>query len=254
MLNNLLDYVSKIVAISTLLYLSFEDVKRREVSVQPFLIAITVCSLIAFIDSKPSEFKLMLSVVENVLVIIPLLILVLMKLKGLGDLLAFLVVMTSSPFLGDGFCVFTPSFTTLFYYVLLFLVAAIGNLLYVLVKYHNEVSMLHGYEKIIFPFIARPILVKDLIEGRKRWWFPIKICGKRSLFINVNVEHEDIIREVKSAIERGCIHLTSRVWAVYGFPAIPLITSAYIIALAIGDKLLVELASKLLGVTPLCIG
>jgi len=254
MLSNLLDCVSKIVAILTLLFLSFEDARSREVSVQPFLIAVVICGLIAFIGPKPSGFELMLSLIENALVIIPLLILVLAKLKGLGDLLAFIVVMASSPFLEDRFCVFTLSFTTLFYYVLLFSVIAVANLVYVLIKYFDEVKLLRGYEKIIFPFIARPIPVKELVEGRKKWWFPIKICGKRSLMINVNVEYEDIIREVKSAVDRGCTHLADRIWAVYGFPAIPLITTAYIIALVVGDKLLVEFISKLLGVAPLCIG
>jgi len=254
MLNDPLDYVSKIVAILTLLYLSFEDVRSREVPVQPFLVAIVICSLTAFIGPKPGGFKLMLSLIENALAITPLLILVLAKLKGLGDLLAFIVVMVSSPFLGDRFCVFTPSFTTLSYYVFLFSVIAVANLVYVLTRYFDEVNLLRGYEKIIFPFIARPIPVKELIEGRRKWWFPIKVCGKRSLMINVNVEYEDIIREVKSAVERGCISLADRVWAVYGFPAIPLITTAYIMALVVGDKLLVELTSKLLGVAPLCIG
>ena len=88
MLSNLLDCVSKIVAILTLLFLSFEDARSREVSVQPFLIAVVICGLIAFIGPKPSGFELMLSLIENALVIIPLLILVLAKLKGLGDLLA----------------------------------------------------------------------------------------------------------------------------------------------------------------------
>ena len=254
MLSSLLNCISKIVAIIILLYLSFEDIRYREVSVYPFLIAIIVCSLLTLIGYKPSGFELILSIIENIVVAIILLVLVLIRLKGLGDLLAFIVVIASSPFLEDRFCVFTPSFTTLFYYVLLFLVLAIGNLMYVLVKHPAEVRLLRGYEKIVFPLIARPILVKDLIEGKKKWWFPIKICGKRSLFLDVNVELEDIINEVKSAIKRGCIHSTEKIWATYGYPALPLITVAYIIALLIGDKLLVELVARILGVTPLCVG
>ena len=254
MLSDLLGHMSKIVAILVLLYLSFEDVKHREVPVWPFLIAIVTCGPLALIGSKPNELELTLSIIENVFVIVLLLVVVLIRLKGLGDLLAFIVIMVSSPFLGDRFCVFTPSFATLFYYIFLFLGLAVGNLVYVIVKHFDKVSLLRGYEKIIFPLVARPIPVKDLIEGKKKWWFPIKICEKRNLFFDVNVEPENIVNEIKNAVERGCIRLTDSIWAVYGYPALPLITVAYIIALLIGDKLLVELITRILGVTPLCAG
>lgn len=254
MLSDLLDHVSKIVAIMLLSYLSFEDIKHREVPMWPFLVAIVTCGSLALIGSKPSELGLMLSVMENIFVVVLLLVVVLLRLKGLGDLLAFIVITFSSPFLGGRFCVFTPSFTTLLYYILLFLGLAIGNFAYVIVKHFDEVSLLHGYEKIVFPLIARPIPVKDLIEGRKKWWFPIKICGKRNLFFNVNVEPEDIIDEIRSAVKRKCVSLTDNIWAAYGYPALPLITIAYVIALLTGDKLLVDLTTKILGVTPLCVG
>ncbi|HIQ10711.1 MAG TPA: hypothetical protein EYH26_01875, partial [Pyrodictium sp.] len=61
MLSSLLNCISKIVAIIILLYLSFEDIRYREVSVYPFLIAIIVCSLLTLIGYKPSGFELILS-------------------------------------------------------------------------------------------------------------------------------------------------------------------------------------------------
>ena len=253
MLNDLLDYTSKIVAIIILSYLSFEDIKHREVPMWPFLIAIVACGSLALMGSKPSGLGLTLSIIENVFVIVLLLVVILLGLKGLGDLLAFIVVTVSSPFLGGSFCVFTLSFTTLLYYMFLFLGLAIGNFVYVVVKHLDKVSLLHGYEKIVFPLIARPIPVKDLIEGKRRWWFPIKICGKRNLFFDVNIEPENIVNEIRDAVKRKCISLTDSVWAAYGYPALPLITIAYVIALLVGDKLLVELAARILGVPPLCV-
>jgi hypothetical protein len=166
-------------------------------------------------------------------------------LLGWGDFAAFLIVAIDAPrppFYGVA--VFTPLLTTLFYFVLAYMlipaalfVANLTNL--------EEVRKLPslGY-KILYMLTARPKTVVEVLKS-PGWWYPLNVCGTYRKSFNIYLDPPDIVAELKEALRKGCHKPDDKIWFSFGVPGIPIIALAYLSALILGDRLLLNLITTL---------
>ena len=126
------------------------------------------------------------------------------------------------------------------YYTLTIMFAAIANAIYNLAFHRRYLAKLPLRYRIIYAFIARPVRVSDYIRGKVRWWYPLSLCGRHKMSFNIYLNPPDVKATVLKALSKGCISKDDIVWSTYGIPAVPLLTIAYMLALSLGDEILLK--------------
>ena len=239
-------------AVAALIVFSVEDLRRREVASIQVALAIALTAAIKAVECIAVNgcvkglLPVKVYVAIDAVILASNAIIALTGLHGWGDVITVLLAVIASPGAAKSGDVFPVSLTMLFYYIIAMLALAMYNMIYNLAKSRDELLKLPPKIRLIYMAIAQPMSAANLLHG-KRWWYPLNLCGKYGIKFNIYMDPEDIEREVREAIRKGCLKPEDRVWASYGVPGIPLLTMAYIAALLIGDKPLLALLRNILA-------
>ena len=169
---------------------------------------------------------------------------------GWGDVVVASMIAAASPAPAYNAKLFPPLLAAIMYYVAIIVVGSLALAAVNITRNRRQLSSLPPKYRIAYMFLARPVKARDILEGRVNWWYPLALCGKYKLSFNIYLNPEDVRREVARAISKGCLKPGDTVWVTYGVPAVPLLTISYVLALALGDTLLL----KLLPVGPIATG
>ena len=231
--------ILEIITIAVLLTLSLYDIKTRELPqglVYSSLLLLLVGRLLNRLN-MPRELMLVYIVFDLVLLAV-MAAMAGLRLIGWGDVAALAIITVASPTPSYAARIMPPLLLVLIYYVIIVGLVMVFTAIYNIVFHRDELSKLPGRYKVIYLFIARPIKVQRIINN-PGWWYPLNLCRAYKTTFNIYLDPPDIVRQVRQALNKGCIKKDSTVWVTYGLPGLPIITFAYILALTIGDKPLI---------------
>ncbi len=243
--------LAEIVAVAALIAFSVEDLRKREVESTRVALAIALTAGVKVVECIAAKgcveglLPAKVYAVIDAVILASNAVIALTGLHGWGDVIAVLLAVIASPGAARPGDVFPVSLTMLFYYITAMLAFALYNVIYNLAKSRSELSKLPPRVRLVYMAIARPMSATKLLHSGG-WWYPLNLCGKYSVRFNIYMDPEDVEREVREAIRRGCLKPEDTVWVSYGVPGIPLLTTAYVAALLIGDRPLLALLRNML--------
>ena len=228
--------ILEVITVVVLIVLSLYDVKTRELPrglVYSSLFLLLVGRILYGI-SIPHKLLLIYAIFDSILLAMMALMAGL-GLIGWGDVAALAIVTVSSPTPSYAAHIMPPLLLVLIYYVIIVGIIMVSTAIYNVIFHKDALSELPGHYKVIYLFIARPMRVQEILE-KPGWWYPLNLCGEYKTSFNIYLDPPDIVKQVKQALNKGCIKKDSIIWVTYGLPGLPIITLAYILALTIGDK------------------
>jgi len=250
---NLLDIIKALYSVVFLLVFSIQDYRAREIS-DSLVYLFTGGSVCLFLlgiyyNGVPPLLYLVTSS------IVPLLFLALYftGLMGEGDVyvVAALTLLYPSPpgLTLYGAPVLPPMLTITLYSTLLIVVITVAYGFYTIARYHGLLRDIPPRYRFIYPFIARPMRLRDFFEAR--FYYPLTIpelLGDGSVRItyrlHYDVEDEEPgrYREVfKSLVEKGLASVDTYIWVSYGIPYIIPLFIGLVLYIMLGDSLVVSL-------------
>ncbi|AEM38840.1 hypothetical protein Pyrfu_0972 [Pyrolobus fumarii 1A] len=231
-----------IAAIAFLILGSLFDLRSRAIpSWLPYIFIGTEAILLAYrvyTGSVPHTWQAYL--VIDAFLLAAIAVLVLLCLKGMGDLLMFLGITLAEPF---GATLLPAPLLTLLYYSLASLTISIYIAAHNIASSESrrQLSKLPLTKRVIRIFTARPVRAETIAKGS--WWIPIDLPGAKDTVCSVEVDPSDI---VKRAIAEGRVRPKDYLWATYGIPALVPLTVGFILALTLGDKPIILLLESLI--------
>lgn len=236
---------TELAALLVLAVLSLHDIRARELPprmVHASLALVAVLRVAEYMLHPPAPpAPLWLYAAVDAIMLAATAAVAALGLLGWGDVAALLIVAVASPLPSASSRIMPPLLPTLLYYVAMGAGAALANFALNLIQSREELRKLPPRYRIAYALLARPVEARKLME-RPGWWYPLNLCGRYSLRFNIYMNPEDVAKELKKALGKGCIKYRDRLWASYAFPGVPMITTAYALALVLGDKPLLAIA------------
>ncbi len=228
--------ILEIITVVVLIVLSLYDIKTRELPrglVYSSLLLLFVGRILYGLG-MPHRFLLIYVIFDSILLAM-MALMARLGLIGWGDVAALAIITVSSPTPSYAAHIMPPLLLVLIYYVLVVGVIMVSTAIYNTIFHREALSKLPNRYKVIYLFIARPMKAQKILK-KPGWWYPLNLCGEYKTSFNIYLDPPDIVKQVKQALNKGCIKEDSIIWVTYGLPGIPIITLAYILALTIGDK------------------
>jgi len=228
----------ELIALVGFLYLSFDDIRRREIS-EKHVALIAALILAADVVAKPWSKETILPprlyVVLNLVLVAGVAVAALLRTLGWGDVVVLVLIFLASPTVPRDNALLPTLMVVLFYYLLLMAIYMLYNLVSNILFHRKELWHIPSLRlRVAYALMARPMKAGKLAEN-PGWWYPLNLCGNYRLRFDLYLNPPDISREVRRAIGKGCMKKDDIVWVTYGIPAIPLLTAAYLLALLVGD-------------------
>ena len=237
-------------AVAALLVASVEDMRRREVSERCYaaclagVVAAKLLDIVAGHSLYYGPLPLSLYIVLDVFMLGAGAVLALLKLYGWGDVAFMLLIAVASPGAPRPGSVLPALLLSLLYSGAATAAIAVYNAAVNLALHRRLLSRVPPRLRLYYLVAARPVRAEKL-AARPGWRYPLSLCGRYKTRFDIYKNPEDIAREVRDAIRRGCITPRDYVWTSYGLPGIPLLALGYAAALAAGDPL--ELTPTMTG-------
>ncbi len=240
-------------ALITLLYASYKDIKTREIPPILWLVAsILAIPATAYealvLISKGFLGYVLLSFLSCGAVVALLVYLMLRGMMGGADVfaMAFLTVdMPWYPFSFGARAVVPVPLLTLFYAAVLAAawipLKMLKNLFSKEFRKHAEELGIRGGDLLRFAASAKAVTVKEYMK--MKFWFPLEMFEEKDgklvrmlrKSFNVEEEHEEHQRRLKELVERGLLNEDSLIFVTYGIPFLVYITAGLILSLFLGD-------------------
>ncbi|NPA85680.1 MAG: hypothetical protein GXO07_06760 [Crenarchaeota archaeon] len=241
------------VALLTLLYASYLDLKTREIPPKLWLIASLLALPATLYEAHYFAARGALGYVVAVVVSSAIIIgiLAFMSWKGLiggADVLALAFLTVSVPWypFSFGLRAFVPvPLLTLFYATILGVlwlpIRALSNLRSEKFLSHARELGLGGAKLLRLAASAKVVTVKEYMN--MKFWYPLEIFKEKGeelehelrTTFSVEEEHEDHQKRMKELVERGLLSEDRYIFVSYGVPFLVYITLGFVLALAIGD-------------------
>jgi len=144
-----------------------------------------------------------------------------------------------------------PSMVIIFYASVSALVIMLTNVLQVIMRYRGALERLPQGYRIIVPLLGRPVKIRDYLNGKFKHYYPLqsfeldgeKLTVKFRLVTGVdNAE----INDLRNIVERGLLNPDDYIWITPGLPFILYLLIGFILVLLVGDKPLLTLISKVI--------
>ncbi|ABM80817.1 A24 family peptidase C-terminal domain-containing protein [Hyperthermus butylicus] len=235
-------------ALVVLTILSLYDIKQRELPPQIVYAGLAATLLVRIAEYMLASLNYVGPIPARAYIALDLALLssyavvALLGLHGWGDVFTLAIIAAASPLPEGNIELLPPLLLATIYYVAIMVLYAIANAVINIVKHADKLAKIPLRYRIAYLLIAQPIRAKQFLENKRKWWYPLSLCSYKITF-NIYHNPEDVAREVREAIRRGCIRKEDTVWATYGMPAVPLLAASYFIALLVGDKPLLALVS-----------
>lgn len=247
------DVARTIIALATLGYASYMDLKTREITPWLWIIA----SLIALPFTAYEAWFLVskgyatFCILEIALSAMALPFIVYMYRKGLfggADMLAYVFLMVDMPWYPIAFglrSIIPIPLLTLFYASLVVGITVpfkmLKNLTSKKFREHARELNLKGIDLIKFSATASAMTVKEYLK--KRFWFPLEILReegdlvKRELrsHFNVEEEYEDHQKAIRELVNKGKVREEDIIFVTYGVPFVVFMFAGFIVSLVVGD-------------------
>jgi len=229
---------SQLLALIGLAYLSMEDIRRREISEKHVLLLASIVAVTTLLE-KTWRFASLLPatvyIALNTMLVVGVAVAALLGTLGWGDVAALAIIFISAPTVPRADAALPTLMVVLSYYLLFMLAYVTYNLAANITHARHELKRLPSHRlRIIYALIARPKRAREIIE-KPGWWYPLNLCGKYTVRFDLYLNPPDIRRNVRQAMSKGCLGKDEILWVTYGIPAIPLLTLAYAVTLALGD-------------------
>ncbi len=247
------DLARTIIALLTLSYAAYSDVKTREISPWLWLIASLIALPLTLYEAwfLITKGYLLFCLLEVAIAIVFLPFIVYLFKKGLfggADMLAYVFLIVDMPWYPVAFGVRSilpiPLLTLLY--------ASLAVAIYIPIKViknlsdrkfnvHAEELGISGFKKIRLASSASVMTVKEYLS--KKFWYPLEIIKetnngiKRELrpYFHVEEEYEEHQKKLKELLDRGKIRENELIFVTYGIPFIVFMLIGFILALIIGD-------------------
>ena len=228
--------ILEVITVVILIVLSLYDVKTRELprGLVYSSLFLLLAGRILYGVSMPHKLLLIYAIFDSILLAM-MAFMAGLGLIGWGDVAALAIITVSSPTPSYAAHIMPPLLLVLIYYVIIVGIIMVSTAVYNMIFHKEMLSELPGRYKVIYLFIARPMRVQEILK-KPGWWYPLNLCGEYKTSFNIYLDPPDIVKQVKQALNKGCIKKDSIIWVTYGLPGLPIITLAYILALTIGDK------------------
>jgi preflagellin peptidase FlaK len=237
--------ITELVAASLLSILSIHDVRKRELPEKLTLLSLLIVLTLRILEGLDLNNKAILPLkaymIFDVIIVMALSILAHIGSLGWGDVIASIIIVLASPYPTCHVRFLPPILVTIVFYIIIIIIYSLALAIYNITMKKHQIAKLPLKYRLIYMFIAKPIKVKDIINGKLKWWYPLSLCGEYKLTFNIYLNPDDVYRDVKKAISKGCIKPNDEIWATYGIPAIPLLTASYVLSLLLGDTILLKL-------------
>jgi len=228
--------ILEIITVAVLIVLSLYDIKTRELPrglVYSSLLLLLIGRILYGV-SVPHRLLLVYVMFDSILLAM-MALMAWLGFIGWGDVAALAIITVSSPTPSYAAHIMPPLLLVLIYYVVIVGIIMVSTAIYNAVLHRDALSKLPGRYKAIYLFIARPMRAQEILK-KPGWWYPLNLCGEYKTSFNIYMDPPDIVKQVKQALNKGCIKKDSIIWVTYGLPGLPIITLAYVLALIIGDK------------------
>ena len=240
--------------------LGYQDWKTREIS-DKIVYFYLGCSTILFIASTIVLLGnyppiLLLLYIGSSLLATMVLFGILYKFNLIGDgdvyVATSIGLLYSYPFatlIGIG--LLPPALIIVIYATLIGLLNSVFNAIRVLVKNRKQFRELSLKHKLIVPFLAKPVKIRDYIENRYKHHFPIQVFN----ILNGRVEskfnilrgiNEDTSSNIKDIVEKGLVNPDTYIWITPGIPYVFHLLLGLLLYILLGDKLIIVLFTYLL--------
>ncbi len=157
------------------------------------------------------------------------------ELFGWGDVAVLGLVVLASPTTTSNSFVMPSIILVLLYFSIMIILFVLLNIARNLMLHRELLMKIPKRYRLTYTVIAKPVKVSDLLR-RPSWWYPLNLCGKYHTRFNIYHNPEDIVKEIKKALSRGCLKKSDIVWVTYGHPGIAQIALAYFLSIILGDK------------------
>lgn len=237
--------VNPIEAITAILLtlMGYYDVKQREVDARlvtaSYIIVVISWILYVIIHHSLPYGKTILPfkfyIIVDALFIGIASLLAFLELFGWGDVAVLGLVALASPTTTTNSYVMPSMILVLLYFSVMIMLFILLNITRNLVLHRGLLMRIPKRYRLIYAVIAKPVKVDDLLK-KPSWWYPLNLCGEYRTRFNIYHNPEDIVKEVKKALSKGCLKKSSIVWVTYGHPGITQIALAYVLSIILGDK------------------
>jgi len=248
-----IDLARTLIAIITLGYAAYTDIKTREITPWLWLVASLVSLPLTayeawFLISRGYSLFCLLEIVMA-LIALPFIFYLFRKgLFGGADMLAYIFLTVDMPWYPIAFGLRSimpiPLLTLLYASLLVALfipVKVIKNLSDKRFNEHAKEFGIKGLRKVRLASTATVMTVKEYLT--KKFWYPLEVIEeegnkvRRTLrpYFNVEEEYEDHQRMLKEMVDRGLIKEEDLIFVTYGIPFIVFMFLGFILALIIGD-------------------
>jgi preflagellin peptidase FlaK len=247
------DVYRVILALVTLGYASYLDIKTREIPPKLWLVA----SLLALPATAYEAYVfalhgfldyVLITIISSAVIVLVLAVMMIKGLIGGADVfaLAFLTIdMPWYPYSFGGRAFLPIPLLTLFYATLVGLIwlpiKIASNLRRREFKEHAKELGVGGLKYLRLATSAKAVKVKDYME--MKFWYPLevfevkngKLESKLRTVFSVDEEHEEHQKKLKELVERGLLSEDRLIFVTYGMPFLVYLTVGLILALLLGD-------------------
>ena len=234
--------LAEAVAAISLAYMGLEDIRRREVSERIYIALLAATIAAKLVDHLllgeplvrgplPAGFY----IASDLVMLVSAAALAALGVYGWGDVAALLLATAASP--GAPPRGVTPTIVlAMMYSAGILLAYAFTNMAVNLARHRRELARVPPRLRLLYMIAARPVPARELAE-RPGWRYPLSLCGKYRVRFNIYLDPPDIAREVRRAIEKGCVKPDDPVWVARGHPGIALIAAGYAASILLPDPL-----------------
>lgn len=247
------DVARAFIALITLGYAAYTDIKTREITPWLWLVA----SVISFPLTAYEAWFLVVKgyalfcILELIMALVPLPFIIYLFKKGLfggADMLAYAFLTVDMPWYPIAFGLRSilpiPLLTLLYASLLVALsipIKIVKNLSSRRFNEHAEEFGIKGLRKLRLAATASVMTIKEYLS--KKFWYPLEVFEeegdgvKKTLrpHFNVEEEYEDHQRALREMIEKGLVKEDELIFVTYGIPFIVFMFLGFVLALAIGD-------------------
>lgn len=230
-------------ALVALAVASIEDLRKREVSELCYAICLAAVAAAKVADYSilglPLYWGLLpltIYLALDAAMLAAGAVLALLGLYGWGDVAFMLLIALASPGAPTRGAVLPALLLSLLYSGVATAALALYNATVNLAKHRRLLSQVPRGLRLYYLLAARPVKAGELVE-KPGWRYPLSLCNRYTTRFDIYKNPEDIAREVREVIRRGCVSPSDYVWTSYGLPGIPLLALGYAAALILGDPL-----------------
>lgn len=146
-----------------------------------------------------------------------------------------------------------PSLVILLYSSVVPAIYMLVNLVVNIIKHIDKIHETPSWYRVVFPLIARPVRIRDYLEGGLRNHYPLEIFelderkGRLNRYFTISSSlSEDLEKRIRDLVSKGLISENQYIWVTYGLPMVFLMFIGLIVFIAVGDKPVLMLLDNLL--------